>query len=322
MILSFFTLSFTNQENALSSKLLIKVSANNKFTGALVVSTNQEAINKSTTYYFILPFIANNFRTNNPLIEVSNKTRDGMTFVFLLITPNNTSSSLQVDFDIEPLYKDATDFYVQELDRRANFMIIRLAGDDENQNTLYLRYNTINIGDSYEALAPFTDNMLYPSEIEIRFPDGQTRFSGTGDSTNILDKDNRYPGTKEEFTFTAPIEFFSSTYLWINYNFVSPIPPTSTLLAIFVGIISTFSMATFSVPEEFLSKKFRMILATLGVGVATVLIIIGFYRYGYSYLLSNLTELLLALPIYLISIIIVGYNIVPVLQEILRKRKK
>ncbi|MBL0343797.1 hypothetical protein [Candidatus Villigracilis affinis] len=219
LILSIFTLSFTPyQQDDPTSKLLIKIDTNNDFTGTLTLTINEEVTN-STVYYFLLPFIANNFRTNNPLVEVSNKIREGMTFVFILVTPSITLPNLQIDFDIEPSYKDAKDFYIQELDRRPNFMLVRLADNNENQNTLYLRYNITNLSNSYETLAAFTDKMLYPNEIQIRFPVDRTRFSGMGDATNIEDKDNKHRGAREDYTFTAPIEFFNSTYLWINYSF-------------------------------------------------------------------------------------------------------
>jgi len=310
-----------NPQNDIAIKLIITTDTSDTFSGLLILDQVHE-ITESSVYYLILPFETNNLRSNAGNMEVANRNKDGMSLVFLLISPTTSRSNYQIDFDIMPQYKKIEDFYIQELDNNPNFIIIRLAGNNENQNTLYFRYNISDYKNSFGNLELFADKMLYPKTIEFQFPENGTRFSGIGESSNISNKKNPYPGIQEGSKFILPIEFFQFSYLWINYNYISPVPSPKTLLAILAAIVAAFSIAALTMPEELLKKKTRLILATIGISIATILLVLGFIKFGVDYFSGNLTELLVALPVYLISVIVIAYNLIPTILDRIRKRRR
>lgn len=309
-----------NPTSTVHALLQVNINADNKFSGKITLNF-QNNLTTTNSLYIILPFRISNVETDNENFNATfSVVSYKYSFLNMVIAPT-APQELNVKFNIDPSFIDPTDLNASNLDHSPNFLVIENKGS--GRQTLYFRLNTRSTDQPFGRLTVFNDAMLIPSEIRFQFPTDTDFYNSISKTRPSNISEGIYPGIEfpTEFLFSTKPDFYQDGYLWINYSLPSPtfIPPNAIPLAI-LGLCS-MGLAILATPEEILSKSKRLFSATICVVLVPVLLLINCILGGASFILKDLAIAIPAGIMYLLLLILVFSNVIPLMRKKLKDRK-
>lgn len=302
--------------------LQIEVNSRHRYSGTLMIDLVDQP-RTSVSLYILLPFRISDVVADSENVQLAyNVVADRLSILSIVLAPT-AAEETEIRFQILPPIVESTQMSSGSLSYAPNFLLIENRGSA--RYTLYFRFNTKTSDKSFGQLTKFMDGMIMPSEIRITFPENTIFYTipPTTQSSNIAAGNNPGRELPNELAFATSLEFYQDKYLWINYSIPSSMPTPSLIIHIMILGLSPLGGIVLAIPEEILSKKHRLRIATASALVVLVLFIVNLKMEGSLYLISNLTSLIPGAAVYLLTIGLLVLNGLPSLRaglEDLRNR--